>query len=97
MKIENCGGTNQVLKIDPNITVTLTKNCDIVVKGCAETLGFKTASVKYTILKNGNRITSGVTDVCAEMQNDQKGITTALTTFSMPGKCPVEKVRLQIF
>lgn len=48
--------------------------------------------MKYTILKNGNRITSGVTDVCAELQKDSKGIATALTMFSLPQNCPVDKV-----
>lgn len=50
--------------------------------------------MKYTILKNGNRITSGVSDVCSELQKGSKGIASALTSFSLPQKCPVEKVRL---
>ncbi|XP_055295197.1 uncharacterized protein LOC129564970 [Sitodiplosis mosellana] len=93
VKMENCGGADQVLKIDPNVTVSLTKNCEIAVKGCAETTGFKTCTVKYTILKNGNRITSGNTDVCSELQKDSKGVATALMSFGLPKNCPVDKMR----
>lgn len=120
VKIENCGGDGQVLKVDPNATVTLDKECNIVITGCGETTGFKTAKVSsvinhiiwcewtviclllffcdwkvtYTILKNGNRITSGTTDVCAELAKDSKGIATALMSFGLPKSCPVEQVKL---
>lgn len=112
VKIENCGGEKQVLKVDSNSTITLNKNCEVVIKGCGETTGFKTCNVsnvsggrgwtihyiilkqvKYTILKNGNRITSGTTDVCAELENDSKGITTALMSFGLPKNCPVDAVK----
>lgn len=92
----------------------LNKNCEIIIKGCGETTGFKTCNVsdvsrwkrlnnieniifeqvKYTILKNGNRITSGTTDVCAELANDSKGITTALMSFGLPKNCPVDAVKI---
>lgn len=52
--------------------------------------------VTYTILKNGNRITSGTTDVCAELEKDSKGIATALMSFGLPKNCPVEQVTLPI-
>lgn len=51
--------------------------------------------VKYTILKNGNRITSGTTDVCAELEKDSKGIATALMSFGLPKNCPVDAVKLR--
>ena len=43
--MENCGGDGQVLKIDPNITVSLNSDCDMVIVGCAESNGFTTATV----------------------------------------------------
>lgn len=143
VKIENCGGDDQVLKIDPNVTLSLTSDCDVVIAGCAETSGFATATVtivllkksdwmskdfecfswrksivqqltsidiviesdhayinaiamsqqiKYTILKNGNRITSGTTDLCAELKKEAKGLTTALVSFGLPKECPIPKV-----
>lgn len=45
MKIENCGGDDQVLKVDDNATITLSKDCDIIITGCGETTGFTTANV----------------------------------------------------
>lgn len=47
---------------------------------------------KYTILKNGNRITSGSSDICKELASDSKGVASALMSFGMPKTCPVEKV-----
>lgn len=43
VKIENCGGDAQIIKVDPNMTMSLNQNCDIIVKGCGETKAFKTA------------------------------------------------------
>lgn len=43
--MENCGGDDQVLKIYPNVTVTLTPDCDVIIVGCVETNGFGTFSV----------------------------------------------------
>lgn len=45
MKIENCGGDDQVVSVDKNVTFDLTKKCEIVVKGCGKTTGFKTMTV----------------------------------------------------
>lgn len=47
MKVENCGGDKQVIKIDSNVTMSLSDKCEIVIKGCAETIGFETASVSF--------------------------------------------------
>ncbi|XP_031623474.1 uncharacterized protein LOC116340881 [Contarinia nasturtii] len=93
IKLENTAGDDAVLKIDPDTTVSMTKDCEIVVKGCAETKDFNTATVKYTILKNGNRITSGSTDVCEELKKDTKGIATGLMSFGLPKSCPIKKMK----
>lgn len=57
--MENCGGESQILKIDPNVTVSLTKKCEIIIKGCGETKPFKTLTVeelqrqwRHTIIVN---------------------------------------------
>lgn len=55
--MENCGGAKQVMKIDSNVTMTLNKNCEIEVKGCGETTGFKTASASIDSIKNKKNIT----------------------------------------
>lgn len=47
---------------------------------------------KYTILKNGNRITSGSSDICKELDSNSKGVASALMSFGLPKTCPVEQV-----
>lgn len=49
--------------------------------------------MKYTILKNGNRITNGNADVCAQMEKNTQGVATAMMSLGMPNKCPIEKMR----
>lgn len=34
-----------MLKIDPNVTFTLDSNCDVIIVGCADTVGFASATV----------------------------------------------------
>lgn len=50
VKIENCGGDGQVLKVDTDATLSMNKNCEIEIKGCGETTGFKTATVSYELI-----------------------------------------------
>lgn len=50
--------------------------------------------MKYTLLKNGNRITSGTIELCSEIEKSSKGFAAVLLSFGLPDKCPVEKVRL---
>lgn len=45
MKLENCAGDDQVLKVDPNVTLSLSSDCEFVIVGCAETSEFATATV----------------------------------------------------
>lgn len=45
VKMENCGGDDQVMKIDPNVTLSMNKACELILVGCAETTGFATAEV----------------------------------------------------
>lgn len=47
VKLENCGGAKQVIKVDPNITLSLNSNCELVVVGCGETTGFETATASF--------------------------------------------------
>lgn len=44
-KVENCGGANQVLKVDTNVTARFSNDCKVVINGCGQTIGFKTANV----------------------------------------------------
>lgn len=48
--IENCGGPQQVLTIDPNTTVHMTNDCGVVVVGCSTSTGFQKAMVRKLIL-----------------------------------------------
>jgi hypothetical protein len=49
--IKACNGNN-VIKLSENATAKLTKECEIIPVGCAETEGFKSANVHYEIFKN---------------------------------------------
>lgn len=49
--IKQCG-SNNVIKMTENTTAKLTKDCEIIPAGCAETDGFKTAMVHYEVYKN---------------------------------------------
>lgn len=60
-------------------------------------LNFRITQTKYTVLKNGNRITSGTTDICKELEGDSRGFATALMTFGIPTKCPVQQVEFGFF
>lgn len=48
--------------------------------------------MKYTILKNGSRISSGTVDMCADQKKDSKGIKSTVVSFGFPDECPVPKV-----
>lgn len=49
VRLENCGGSNPVVYIEPNATVWLTENCELVVNGCGWTTGYSSAMVSsYT-------------------------------------------------
>ncbi|XP_031623021.1 uncharacterized protein LOC116340586 [Contarinia nasturtii] len=92
VRIENCGNSEQVMKVDTNFTISLTRECEIVIKGCGETTGFRTAKAKYTLYRNSNRIISGTYDVCDTfnskgMEND------ILRSFNMSASCPIKKMR----
>lgn len=45
-KIENRAGDRQVIKVDPNSTVSVNENCELSVNICVETIGFKTCKVR---------------------------------------------------
>lgn len=49
-KIENCGGPQQILTIDPNTTVEMTEKCEIMTIGCSTTSGFQKALVRKHML-----------------------------------------------
>lgn len=51
------------------------------------------AQVKYTILKNGNRVVSGNKEACEELNKGSKDAMNTLTMFGLPNKCPIQKVR----
>lgn len=44
--MEQCDGDDAVLTIGKDLSVQLTDNCDVIIKGCSETTGFKTAKVR---------------------------------------------------
>lgn len=53
---------------------------------------FPFQQIKYTILKNGNRITSGIVDLCAELKKGAKELSTSLVSFGLEKQCPIKKV-----
>lgn len=46
-KILNCGGADQVIRIDQNFTIHLNSKCELIAKGCVHSTGFSTAKVRH--------------------------------------------------
>ncbi|XP_055612609.1 uncharacterized protein LOC129759231 [Uranotaenia lowii] len=96
-KIENCGGNDQVITIDPKSVVTLTKDCQVTSKSMVKTTGFSKADMTVTVSKNGIPVVNEKVDVCASME-DAKGNKDAaeiMTMFGVPDKCPVAAMEIQ--
>ncbi|XP_058822487.1 uncharacterized protein LOC131684031 [Topomyia yanbarensis] len=90
--IENCGGDDQVITIDPKSTATLTKDCKVTSKSTVKTIGFKSADMTVTVSKNGIPVVNEKLDLCASMEDSKnnKDAAEIMTMFGVPDKCPVE-------
>ncbi|KAG5674891.1 hypothetical protein PVAND_004836 [Polypedilum vanderplanki] len=88
--IKACGNNN-VIKISENMTAKLTKDCEIIPIGCAETDGFKTAMVHYEIFKNNLPVLRGDMDACAQVEKAKPEIKEIIKMFGLPDKCPIDK------
>lgn len=83
---------NNVITVQENSTMTLTENCEIIPNSCAETIGFKTAIVKFQIWKNNLPILRNEIDACEAVTKINGDVKSMLKLFGLPDKCPVEKV-----
>lgn len=90
--INNCGGKTQVVTIDSNFTSSINKKCEVTTSGCVSSKGFKDATMKYTIYKNGVAMMTGNPDLCSEIEN-HKEAKAPLEMVGFPTECPIEKVR----
>lgn len=91
--IKNCGdAANNIMKVQENSTIIMTKDCEVIPNACAETVGFKEATVHYTIWKNNLPILRGDIDACEMANKLTSDIKAILKLFGLPSKCPVEKV-----
>jgi len=90
--IKDCGGPDAIIKVQENSTVKLTKDCEVIPNACAETAGFKTATVHYLIYKNNLPILRSKIDACEQATKLNKDIKAMIKMFGLPDKCPVEKV-----
>lgn len=91
--IKNCGDVaTNVIKVSENSTITMTDDCKVIPNSCAETIGFKTAKVKYQIWKNNLPILKNEIDACDRLNKVNDEIKSMLTLFGMPTSCPIGKV-----
>ncbi|XP_038111935.1 uncharacterized protein LOC6031731 [Culex quinquefasciatus] len=95
--IENCGGPNQVVTIDPKSTASLTEDCKVNSKSTVKTSGFKTADMTVTISKNGLPVVNEQIDLCASMEDSKnnKDAAEIMTMFGVPDHCPVEATEIK--
>lgn len=88
--LTDCGGPDAVVQLTKNATIKLTKDCEVIPNACAETKGFKTATIDYQIFKNSLPILRGKMDACDEMTKVNDEVSAMLDMFGMPKKCPIE-------
>uniref|UniRef100_U5ENN0 Putative 16.8 kDa salivary secreted protein n=1 Tax=Corethrella appendiculata TaxID=1370023 RepID=U5ENN0_9DIPT len=91
--IQNCGGSDQVITLQPNSTAVITKDCKIKTRGCGFTKGFQSAVGEATVFKDGFLMLRRTFDVCDEMRkaNVNSEIKPLMELFNVPSKCPVEE------
>lgn len=91
--LKNCGDiANRVITVQENSTITMTNDCEIIPNSCAETIGFKTAIVKYQVWKNNLPVLRNEIDGCEMATKVNEDIKSMMKVFGLPNKCPVEKV-----
>ncbi|CRL01429.1 CLUMA_CG014261, isoform A [Clunio marinus] len=92
--LRNCGDIEKnVIKIQENSTIKITKDCQIVPNSCAETAGFKTALVKYQVSRNNIPILKNQLDACEMVTKVTADMRNMMTLFGLPNKCPIEAMK----
>lgn len=95
--IKNCGDVEtNVITVQENSTITLTDDCQIIPNTCAETIGFKTAMVKFQVWRNNMPILKSSLDGCEMLSKVGSDIKAMIRLFGLPTKCPFEKVNQKI-
>lgn len=91
--IKDCGDIDKpVITMYPNATLELTDDCQVIPNVCAETIGFKTAVVKYKIWKNNLVVLQGTINACDALSKVNDDIKAMMKMFAIPTKCPFEAV-----
>lgn len=83
-----------MITVQENSTLSLTDDCVVVPNSCAETIGFKTAHLKYKIYKSNLIVLQGEIDACDALSKVNNDIKSILTMFGIPTKCPFDAVSL---
>lgn len=91
--IKDCGDIDKpVITMSPNASLVMTEDCQIIPNVCAETIGFKTAVVKYKIWKNNLVVLQGTINACDALSKVNDDIKAIMKMFAIPSKCPFEAV-----
>lgn len=80
--------------MDPDITLTLNKNCDIITTGCATSKGFETANMKYVLTKNKQPMFQGNADICSMVETVPAEVKTTMAMLGLPTSCPIPAGRI---
>lgn len=78
--------------MSPNASIVMTEDCQIIPNVCVETIGFKTAVVKYKIWKNNLVVLQGTINACDALSKVNDDIKAIMKMFAIPSKCPFEAV-----
>ncbi|CAH0560171.1 unnamed protein product [Brassicogethes aeneus] len=85
---QNCV-PNGVISVADKGTVTLDKDCNLVLNGCMNMKGFKTAQGKYTIKKAPLPPIEGEFNMCELGAETGLPVEKVLEIYGMPKKCPM--------
>lgn len=91
-KVVNCAGDDAVIIMNPNTTIKLNKDCEIIPITCIKTKGFQKAMIKYKLFKNNIPMAEGSKDMCQMAKEATPELGSVISMFGLPSKCPVEAV-----
>jgi hypothetical protein len=90
-RISNCV-KNPVVKISENATVSLSTKCLVTAEGCTIMRAYNTATVKFSLSKNGLPMMRGTKNGCLIMSNAGAAVKELLSRYGVPLSCPVAQV-----
>lgn len=82
-----------MISIEPNSTVKLTKDCEIIPTACGHIKSFKTAIIHYEVYKNNLPVLRGDINGCEELEKVKPEIKSMLSIYGIPDKCPMNEMK----